>query len=76
MKKSLITLIYFVLFPANFAFISIVASKVVNLGQDSEKFVSYARSQINYILGDNELNKPYIVGMSSTSPKRPHHRAR
>jgi len=54
----------------------VIASKTVNLGSDKEKFVDYARSQMHYILGENELGRPYVVGFNSNSPKRPHHRAR
>ena len=53
-----------------------MASKVVNLGADRAKFVDYARSQIHYILGDNELGRSYVVGFGSDPPQRPHHRAR
>ena len=55
---------------------SIMAAKTVNLGNDQKSFISYARSQINYILGDNEIQRSYVVGHRQDSPKRPHHRAR
>ncbi|MBN2442092.1 MAG: glycoside hydrolase family 9 protein [Spirochaetales bacterium] len=38
-------------------------------------FVEWARGQMNYIMGDNPLDKSYIVGYGNNWVKHPHHRA-
>lgn len=40
---------------------------------DSAK--SFAKSQMDYILGNNPANMSYIIGFGSNYPKHPHHRA-
>jgi hypothetical protein len=40
-----------------------------------ESAKSFAKSQIDYILGDNPANMSYIIGFGSNYPKHPHHRA-
>lgn len=39
------------------------------------RFADWARGQMDYILGNNPLNRCYMVGFSSNSAKHPHHRA-
>jgi endoglucanase len=46
-------------------------------GADSSKASSYsswAKSQIDYCLGNNERNGSYVVGYGSNAPQHPHHR--
>ncbi|ORX52671.1 Six-hairpin glycosidase [Hesseltinella vesiculosa] len=35
--------------------------------------LSFAQSQINYMLGDNYMLTPYVVGVHPNSPQNPHH---
>lgn len=43
---------------------------------DSEqRFVEWAKSQMDYILGDNPMNRCYEVGYAENSAVEPHHRA-
>ncbi|MBQ8906754.1 MAG: glycoside hydrolase family 9 protein [Ruminococcus sp.] len=38
-------------------------------------FVDWAQGQMEYIMGKNPMNRPYIVGYSETAASHPHHRA-
>jgi len=38
-------------------------------------FTDWAKSQMEYIMGSNPMNRSYIVGYSENSAKHPHHRA-
>ncbi|WP_234122455.1 glycoside hydrolase family 9 protein [Clostridium hydrogenum] len=40
-----------------------------------DKYINFAKSQIDYILGNNPENMSYEVGFGSNYPKYPHHRA-
>mgnify|MGYP000636898393 FL=1 len=40
-----------------------------------QKYVDFAKSQIDYILGDNPRESSYVVGFGENYPKFPHHRA-
>ncbi|MGD9155219.1 MAG: glycoside hydrolase family 9 protein [Bacillota bacterium] len=40
-----------------------------------EKYLNFAKEQIDYILGDNPRNSSYVVGFGNNYPKFPHHRA-
>jgi len=46
-----------------------------NHGDKASKYGDWAKSQMNYIMGDNPMNRCYIVGYSDISAKFPHHRA-
>ncbi|MBD7911895.1 glycoside hydrolase family 9 protein [Clostridium cibarium] len=48
---------------------------VYNKYKPNKGFVEWAKSQMDYILGDNPLNRCYEVGYSESSAKYPHHRA-
>ncbi len=39
------------------------------------KYLDFAKSQIDYILGDNPMNMSYVVGYGSNWSEHPHHRA-
>ncbi len=43
--------------------------------QDPLRFAEWAESQMEYIMGKNPMNRPYIVGWSDTAASHPHHRA-
>ena len=36
------------------------------------QLVGFALSQLNYVLGDNPMTMPYVVGMHPNSPANPH----
>jgi len=54
--------------------IAYVYDKYNNDGKPSE-YSEWAKSQMDYILGDNPLNRAYVVGYSENAAKFPHHRA-
>jgi hypothetical protein len=35
---------------------------------------TFAKSQINYVMGDNEYDRSFIVGWGKNAPQRPHHK--
>lgn len=39
-----------------------------------QEILSFAKSQVDYILGSNPLNMSYLVGYGSNYPQRVHHR--
>jgi len=39
------------------------------------RFADWSRGQMQYIMGDNPMNRSYIVGYSETAASHPHHRA-
>ncbi len=54
--------------------IALVYDKYNNNGQPGE-YSDWAKSQMEYIMGDNPLGRSYIVGYNENSVKYPHHRA-
>lgn len=48
---------------------------VYNKYDKEQRFVEWAKSQMDYILGDNPMNRCYEVGYAENSAKEPHHRA-
>ncbi len=44
-------------------------------GDKTSKYGEWAKSQMDYLLGENPLNRCYIVGYNETSARFPHHRA-
>ncbi len=40
----------------------------------STKYKDFAVTQINYILGDNPLNRSFVIGFGNNPPINPHHR--
>lgn len=54
--------------------IAYVYDKYTNDGKPSE-YSDWAKSQMDYILGDNPMDRCYVVGYSENSAKFPHHRA-
>ncbi|KAE9596248.1 hypothetical protein Lal_00048765 [Lupinus albus] len=41
---------------------------------DHEEILTFAKSQVDYILGSNPMNMSYLVGFGHSYPKRVHHR--
>lgn len=60
-------------YPAAESFVQLVYYK--DTGEKDRKYLDFAKSQIDYILGDNPNNMSYIVGFGDNYPKNPHHRA-
>ncbi len=54
--------------------IAYVYDKYNNNGKPGE-YSEWAKGQMDYILGDNPLNRCYVVGYSDNAVKFPHHRA-
>ncbi|MBE6853155.1 MAG: glycoside hydrolase [Ruminococcus sp.] len=44
-------------------------------GEEDARFADWAEQQMEYVLGKNPMNRPYIVGYSETAASHPHHRA-
>jgi hypothetical protein len=53
---------------------ALVYDKYNNDGNPS-KYSDWAKSQMEYLLGDNSINRCYVVGYSENSARFPHHRA-
>ncbi|NLL73378.1 MAG: glycoside hydrolase [Clostridiales bacterium] len=58
-------------YPAAESFVQLVYYKETG----NQKYLNFAKSQIDYILGDNPNNMSYVVGFGDNYPKYPHHRA-
>ncbi len=56
------------------AFIALVYSKELNPAL-KDSYIEFAKSQIDYILGDNPRGSSYVVGYGVNPPINPHHRA-
>ncbi|MDO5558879.1 MAG: glycoside hydrolase family 9 protein [Oscillospiraceae bacterium] len=74
--------------PAGYAFLQVWGSARYNTatqflamvydkhhGDKTSKYGEWAKSQMDYLLGENPLNRCYVVGYSDISAKYPHHRA-
>ncbi len=44
-------------------------------GDETSEYGKWAKGQMDYLLGENPLNRCYIVGFNETSARFPHHRA-
>lgn len=58
-------------YAASASFLALVYNKY----SPDQKYVDFAKSQIDYILGDNPRQSSYVVGFGENYPKFPHHRA-
>lgn len=58
-------------YAANTAFVALMAA---DNGINSDAYKKWALSQMNYILGDNNLHISYEIGFGSKYPQHPHHR--
>ena len=63
-----------------FAFVSadmtFIALMSAEMGVNREEYQTWALSQINYLLGDNNYNISYEIGFGDRYPTHYHHRAR
>jgi len=57
------------------AFLALVYAKELSSGTQYSSLISFAKGQIDYILGDNPRNSSYIIGFGENPPINPHHRA-
>lgn len=60
-------------YAANTAFLAFVYSDTV--ADPKNIYHTFAKRQINYILGDNPARRSYVVGFGENPPRNPHHRA-
>jgi len=51
-----------------------MAELAADSGVHPTEYRTWAKSQINYALGDT--GKSFVVGFGTPAPQRPHHRAR
>jgi len=56
------------------SFISLMYSDLLATETEKEPYISFAKSQIDYALGDNPQNFSYVVGYGTNYPTHPHHR--
>jgi len=57
------------------AFMALLYAQGLPVSQQKIDYISFAKGQIDYILGDNPRNSSYVVGYGNNSPINPHHRA-
>ena len=59
-------------YSANSAFLALLAAKE---GINEASYRSYAKSQIDYMLGFGDSPRSFLVGFGRNPPVRPHHKA-
>ena len=57
------------------AFMALLYAEELPIGEKRSELISFAKDQIDYILGVNPRNSSYVVGYGNNSPINPHHRA-
>ncbi len=60
-------------YAANLAFISLIYSDFTPYEKDKKEYIDFAKSQMDYILGDNPRKSSYLIGFGNNYPKNPHH---
>ncbi len=60
-------------YSANTALLAFIYADKV--GDNGTRYRDFARSQINYMLGENPNQRSYVVGFGNNPPINPHHRA-
>ncbi|MEB3334363.1 MAG: glycoside hydrolase family 9 protein [Cyanobacteriota bacterium] len=58
-------------YAANTAFLAAVYGDTIT--DYGGRYTGFAKSQIDYILGDNPRGSSYVVGYGASSPRNPHH---
>ncbi|MCY7539443.1 glycoside hydrolase family 9 protein [Bacillus pumilus] len=61
-------------YTANAAFLAFVYADWVSDKEKKNRYQTFAIKQTHYMLGDNPLNRSYVVGFGQNPPKHPHHR--
>ncbi|KAI9252301.1 Six-hairpin glycosidase-like protein [Phascolomyces articulosus] len=54
----------------NMAFLAAMFSHTVD---DTSEYKEFAHAQLDYVLGANPMNTPYVIGVHPNSPQNPHH---
>jgi endoglucanase len=63
-------------YAANTAFAATVYSDCKDVpAEKKELYYKWAKSQVDYALGDNELKRSYVCGFGVNPPVKPHHRS-
>ncbi len=60
-------------YAANLAFTALVYADFVPSESKKQEYISFAKSQIDYILGKNPRQSSYLIGFGRNFPKNPHH---
>jgi endoglucanase len=61
-------------YAANTAFVALVYSDAIADTVLKARYHDFAVRQINYALGQNPLNRSFVVGFGNNPPRNPHHR--
>jgi endoglucanase len=61
-------------YASNTAFMALVYSDWLTVDSLKTRYHDFAVKQINYLLGDNPLNRSYVVGFGNNPPCHEHHR--
>lgn len=56
------------------AFLAMVWSDYIDDEVLIDRYTTFAENQINYCLGDNPLDRSFVVGFGKNPPEHPHHR--
>jgi len=57
------------------AFMALLYAKDLDDSLLKNRYINFAKGQIDYILGDNPRGSSYVIGYGNNYPKAPHHRA-
>ncbi|CAG8493287.1 5349_t:CDS:2 [Scutellospora calospora] len=57
----------------NIAFLCLIYAPIATSSAKSQAYINFAMSQIDYVLGKNPINVPYVIGVHPNSPQNPHH---
>ncbi|CAG8590090.1 8876_t:CDS:2, partial [Racocetra fulgida] len=55
------------------AFLCLVYAPIATSDTKTRAYINFALTQIDYALGKNPLNTPYVIGVHPNSPHNPHH---
>ncbi|XP_033756435.1 LOW QUALITY PROTEIN: uncharacterized protein LOC117339130 [Pecten maximus] len=64
-------------YSANSGFIALMAAQtgIADSPALVTSYRDYARSQLHYMFGENEINRSYVIGFGDSFPTQPHHRS-
>jgi len=61
-------------YACNTAFLALYHHDIASTAEQSVRYFDFARTQIDYALGDNPNNRSYVCGFGVDPPVYPHHR--
>ncbi len=61
-------------YAANTSFVALVYADAISDVTLKARYHDFAARQINYALGQNPLNRSFVVGFGNNPPRNPHHR--